>query len=67
MSANKFTLEAWLKSQQIDLSGQTGETIASLRRAFEKILLDVAVARQSVMFSEPCPLALFELAVNGPE
>jgi hypothetical protein len=63
MSANKFTFEAWLKSQQIDLSGQPGETIASLRRAFEKILLDVAVARQSVMFSEPCPVGEHRYAI----
>jgi hypothetical protein len=52
---SKITFQGWLKAQKIDLLGQPDETVASLRRAFEKVLLDIARARQSVMFSEPCP------------
>jgi hypothetical protein len=52
---SNFTFEGWLKAQKIDLVGQPAETVASLRGVFDKVLLDIARARQSVMFGEPCP------------
>lgn len=60
---SKITFQGWLEAQRIDLVGQPDETIASLRRAFERVLLDTAAARQSVMFSEPCPASEHRYAI----
>jgi hypothetical protein len=45
----------WLRTQQMDLRGQTPEGIASVRRSFESVRLAVESARASTMFGKPCP------------
>jgi hypothetical protein len=60
---SELCFEGWLKNQKIDLRGQPAETVASLRGVFEKALVDIARARQSVMFSEPCPAGEYRYAI----
>jgi hypothetical protein len=49
------TFEDWLELQGFELAGAPDETVASWHRVFDKAQIDIAAARQSVMFSKPCP------------
>jgi hypothetical protein len=60
---SELCFEGWLKNQKIDLRGRPVETMASLRGVFEKALVDIARACQSVMFSEPCPAGEYRYAI----